>query len=90
MMLFAAAIISYAVVCGLLFVTYKYMPFSMVNSVWSVLSIVSIILIGKIYFGEDIPTHDYVALGFMMIGLFITFFVDGNDSKIIGESTGFD
>jgi multidrug transporter EmrE-like cation transporter len=84
-MLFTAAVLCYAVVCFLLYLTYKYMPFSMVNSVWSVLSIVSIVLIGRMFFGEHIPTHDYIAIGFMMIGLFITFFVDGDDKSIIGE-----
>jgi multidrug transporter EmrE-like cation transporter len=60
------------------------MPFSLVNSVWSVLSIVSIVVIGKIFFGEDLPMHDYVAIGFMLIGLFITFFINGDDAKILG------
>ena len=79
------SMVAYSIVCLLLTVSYDYMPFSLVNSVWSALSIISMILIGIFYFEEVLPLHDKIALFLIFLGIFIIYFVNGNDDKVISN-----
>lgn len=66
-----AGLLGYFVICMLLLMSYMYMPFYMVNSIWSVISIISVMLIGVCYFGENLPLHDCVGIGLMLAGIYV-------------------
>lgn len=74
------AMFFYALVCILLFFTYDYMQFSLVNSTWSVMSIMAITFIGIFRFHETFPLHDKIAWILMVSGLCIVYFMNGDDT----------
>ena len=73
---FMSGIFGYAMVCVFLVVTYRRTGMGIANSMWSALSIVTMIAIGMVLFGEKIPPHDLVGVLFIFIGVCIIFFYD--------------
>lgn len=61
--LFFVGIACYSIVCLLLFNCYKNKArMGSVNLIWSCFSIISIIIIGYVFFEEKVYTHDIIAI----------------------------
>jgi small multidrug resistance pump len=73
---FITGIFGYVLVSVFLVVAYRRTQMGVTNSVWSALSIISMIIIGMVIFKERIPVHDLVGIFFIFIGVCILFFYD--------------
>jgi multidrug transporter EmrE-like cation transporter len=67
------AVLCYMVICGLLHKCYDYDDMGMTNLIWSVLSIITIMIIGHIAFKERINKYDMLGILFCIIGLYLIF-----------------
>ncbi len=76
MIFFLIGIIAYTIVCLLLKKCYEYETIGITNFVWSVLSIVTIILIGLISFDEAVTKYDIIGIVICTIGLYLIFIKD--------------
>lgn len=65
---FLIAVFFYALVCLGLYNMYDYKDMGVVNLMWSCLSIISIIMIGVIFFHEEINWFDIMGIVFVFIG----------------------
>jgi multidrug transporter EmrE-like cation transporter len=72
------AIASYAMVCLLLGKCYDFAGagVGMTNFIWSILSIVSLIILGIIAFHETITKYDIIGILLCICGLYFIFIVD--------------
>lgn len=75
---FITGIFGYVLVSVFLVVAYRRTQMGITNSMWSALSIISMIVIGMVIFKERIPVHDIVGIFFIFIGVCILFFYDMN------------
>ena len=66
------AIVSYMCVCFLLYKIYKQPNIEMgtINLIWSVFSIISIVILGRVAFHEIITKYDIIGIVFCLIGLY--------------------
>ena len=66
------AIVSSVVVCFLLYKIYKQPSSEMgtINLIWSVCSIISIVILGRVAFHEIITKYDIIGIVFCLIGLY--------------------
>lgn len=69
-------ILAYTIVCLLLKKCYEFETMGITNFVWSILSIVSIILIGVFSFDETITKYDIMGMVICSIGLYLIFLKD--------------
>jgi hypothetical protein len=69
-------ILAYTIVCLLLKKCYEFETMGITNFVWSILSIVSIILIGLFSFNESVTKYDIIGIGICIIGLYFIFIKD--------------
>ncbi len=67
------AIASYSIICLLLHKCYDFMGMGITNFVWSVVSIVSILLIGTIIFDEKLTKYDILGVLLAVSGLYLIF-----------------
>ena len=67
------AILMYGLVCLGLYKAYDYKTMGIANLMWSCLSIVSIALVGIIYFHEKITFYDLLGVVFVFIGFFLIY-----------------
>ena len=65
-------VIFYAFVAYLLNASYNYSSMGMSQMLWSGMSVVSILLVGSLFFGESIELNEWVGMLFIMTGLIIT------------------
>lgn len=65
------AVVSYAVVCILLYKSYQYKGVGIVNVLWSGVSIVLMISIGYFIFGERITFVEWIGVVCILIGMCI-------------------
>ncbi len=65
--------LSYGVVCILLKKCYDFNGMGITNFVWSVLSIVSVLMIGVLAFNEKITKTDIIGIFLSIIGLYLIF-----------------
>ena len=72
------SVIAYIVVCLLLLKSYAYKGIGMVNLLWSCLSIITIIMIGVIFYHEKITKYDIIGILFILTGLYFVFMKDHN------------
>lgn len=79
MLFLAIGILSYSIVCLLLKKCYDFDGMGMTNFVWSVLSIVSMLTVGHIMFGEQLKLIDVIGIILSIAGLYLIF-VYGHDS----------
>jgi len=82
---FMSGVFGYAMVCVFLVVTYRRTGMGIANSMWSALSIITMISVGIVLFNEKIPPQDIIGVVFIFIGVCILFFSDikEKDLKII-------
>lgn len=74
-------IVAYAVVCLLLRKCYNFNGMGITNFIWSILSIITIMLIGMFAFGEELTKNDLIGLVLCSVGLYFIFVVDHVDEK---------
>lgn len=67
------AVFCYIMICGLLRKCYDYDDMGMTNFIWSILSIVSIMIIGHIAFNEQINKFDMFGIFLCIMGLYFIF-----------------
>ncbi len=72
------AVLCYIVICGLLHKCYDYDDMGMTNLIWSVLSIVTIMIIGHVAFKENINKFDIIGMLCCIIGLYFIFIYGHN------------
>jgi len=73
LMYLLVAVLCYMVICGLLHKCYDYDDMGMTNLIWSVLSIVSIMIVGHLAFKEQINGFDLFGILLCIIGLYFIF-----------------
>ena len=65
-------VIFYAGVAYLLNSSYNYSSMGMSQMLWSGMSVVAILLVGSLFFGEKIEMNEWIGMLFIMAGLIIT------------------
>jgi len=68
---FLLGIISYGIVCGLLYKSYDYRSIGIVNALWSAVSVLSIALIGYYFHHDKFKIHDILGIILIVIGGFL-------------------
>lgn len=72
------AIFSYSIVCLLLNRCYDFNGVGITNFVWSVLSIVTMLIIGVVVFNENITKYDILGIIMSIGGLYLIFVYEHN------------
>ena len=67
------SVLFYAIVCFLLYKTYKYQNMGIVNVIWSCLSVLSVLFAGIILYHEKITKNDILGVILILIGLYFIF-----------------
>jgi drug/metabolite transporter (DMT)-like permease len=67
--LYIAAVLCYAIVCILLFVSYRYNGMGILHVLWSSVSILLAIGIGIFYFHEKITSLDKIGIVLILLGM---------------------
>lgn len=67
------SVVCYMVICGLLYKCYDYHEMGMTNLIWSILSILSIMIIGHIAFHEQLNKYDLFGIFLCIAGLYFIF-----------------
>lgn len=73
LLLLFIAIMSYSVVCLLLRKCYDFNGVGITNFVWSIVSIISMLTIGYVFFDEDITKYDLIGMFLSVSGLYLIF-----------------
>lgn len=73
---FLVGVLAYSVVCVLLRKCYDFDEIGMTNFIWSILSIITIMLIGIIAFNERLTQNDIIGIFLATIGLYFIFMMD--------------
>lgn len=68
---FIAGALMYVLVAILLRQTFKYEKMGIVNGLWSALSVIATILIGKVVYGESLQRMELVAIGLATVAAII-------------------
>ncbi len=76
---FLVALMSYSIVCLLLGKCYDFNGLGITNFVWSIASIVTMILIGHIFFNEEITQYDIIGMLLSVSGLYLIFIYGHKD-----------
>lgn len=63
----------YSLVCYGLYNLYAYKDMGIINLIWSCLSIITIIVVGIVFFHETINIYDIIGIILCIIGLFFIF-----------------
>jgi drug/metabolite transporter (DMT)-like permease len=72
----AIGMLSYSIVCLLLKKCYDFNGMGITNFVWSVVSIISMLTIGNIVFGEKLTKYDFIGILLSVSGLYLIFVYD--------------
>ena len=67
------AILSYSIVCLLLNKCYEFNGVGMTNFVWSILSIVTMLILGVVVFNENVTKYDIIGICLSISGLYLIF-----------------
>lgn len=70
------AIFAYSIVCLLLNKCYDFNGIGMTNFVWSVLSIVIMLIVGVVAFNETITKYDIIGIVLSISGMYMIFIYD--------------
>jgi len=73
-------IVFYIGVCLSLRKTYEYEGMGLTNFAWSIVSIISMMAIGNLYFGEEINIYDVIGILICTLGLYMVF-IYGHSKK---------
>lgn len=68
--------LSYSVVCLLLKKCYDFNGMGITNFAWSVVSIISMLTIGNLVFGEKLTRYDLIGILLSVCGLYLIFIYD--------------
>ena len=71
---FILGLLMYSLVCAGLYVSYGFRSMGIINVLWSCLSIVSILLIGIIFFHDTVNINDIIGILFILVGFIFVFF----------------
>lgn len=74
---FILGVIMYSFVCLGLYISYGYKTMGIINLLWSCLSIISIVLIGIVFFHDTVTVNDIIGILFIFLG-FIFIFIKGH------------
>lgn len=78
---FLIGVLAYSVVCVLLRKCYDFDGIGMTNFIWSIMSIITIMLIGIIAFNERLTRNDIIGIILAVIGLYFIFMMDHDEEK---------
>jgi len=73
------SIMCYSIVCLLLGKCYEFNGLGITNFVWSVVSIVTMLLVGNIFFKEPITRYDIFGIALSISGLYLIFIYGHRD-----------
>lgn len=73
------AVFSYSIVCLLLNKCYDFNGVGMTNFVWSILSIVTMLILGVVFFNESVTKYDIIGILLSISGLYLIFVYDHKD-----------
>jgi len=73
---FFIAILCYVVVCLLLKKCYEFKGMGITNFIWSVLSIITVLMVGMLAFDENITKIDIIGIMLAVSGLYLIFVVE--------------
>ncbi len=68
---FIIGVLMYALVAILLRQTFKYEKMGVVNGLWSALSVIAAIFVGKVIYGESLQRMELVAIGLATVAAII-------------------
>lgn len=77
--LYVAAVLCYAIVCILLFFSYRYNGMGILHVLWSSLSILLALGIGIFYFKEEITTLDKLGIILIITGMIFVLWESDDD-----------
>lgn len=75
------AVLGYGVTLWALSITLKTLPVGIVYAIWSGLGIISIIIIGIIYFGESFTFLHFIGSTFILSGVVLLMFLTGSEKS---------
>lgn len=61
----------YSVVAWMLHVCYQYKNMGIINTLWSGLSIVTILTVGLVFFGDTIDKYEFTGMTLILIGVIV-------------------
>ncbi len=70
-MYYAMGVLFYALVCVLLRESFKYDKIGVINGLWSAFSVISAILVGKVFYGEDLSRMEALAIAMATVAAII-------------------
>ena len=70
---FALGILSYSMVCTLLYCGYDHKPMGVVNALFNSGSIITVMFIGLYFYHEEMYFYDYLGIIFILLGVFLIF-----------------
>ena len=70
------SIILYSIICFLLRACYSYTTMGLANLIWSVMSILTVMMVGYFAFNETLTYNDVIGLVLCVIGLYLIFVAD--------------
>jgi len=73
---FILGILMYTLVCFGLYNAYEMRTMGIINLLWSCLSIVSVILVGAIFFHDEITIYDIIGMIIVFLGFALIFIKD--------------
>lgn len=76
-------IIGYIFVCLLLRKCYTYSGVGMTNFIWSIASIITMLIVGSYIFHENITKNDIIGILICFVGLYFIFVMDHKTIKKI-------
>lgn len=76
------SVLGYFMVCLLLIKSYSYNGMGIVNLIWSCLSIITIIMVGVVFYHEKITKFDIIGIIFILTGIYFVYMKDHNKNSI--------
>ena len=73
MHLFILGVFFYSFVCLGLYIMYDFRQMGFVNLLWSCMSIITIMIVGTVFFHEHLNIYDLIGIGLVFIGLAFIF-----------------
>ncbi len=70
-MYYAMGVLFYSLVCVLLRESFKYDKIGVINGLWSAFSVISAIMVGKVFYGEDLTRMEALAIAMATVAAII-------------------
>jgi len=75
---FIMGVLFYTVVAWMLHKSYQQAPMGLANTLWSGFSIIAILTVGALAFGDKIELHEWIGMTIILVGVAITQFPFGS------------